>query len=78
MATDETGAGARRGRATVIAGFHQDAAGDWVAELACGHTQHMRHRPPWQNRPWVESEAGRAAKRGAAIECFECAPPASE
>ena len=60
------------GGRTAIAGFHQDAAGDWVAELACGHTQHMRHRPPWQNRAWVESEVGRAAKVGAAIECPAC------
>ena len=65
-----------RGR-TVIAGFHQDAAGDWVAELACGHTQHMRHRPPWQSRPWVESEAGRTAKIGAPIDCAACAKGAS-
>jgi hypothetical protein len=64
---------------TVIAGFHRDEAGDWVAELACGHTQHMRHRPPWQSRPWVMTEAGRAAKIGAAIDCPACAkgePPA--
>jgi hypothetical protein len=72
-----TGPGARRGRATVIVGFHQDAAGDWVAELACGHAQHMRHRPPWQSRPWVETEAGRAAKLGAAIDCLKCETPAS-
>ena len=57
---------------TVIDGFHQDAEGDWIAELACGHTQHMRHRPPWQSRPWVTSEAGRAAKVGASIECPSC------
>jgi hypothetical protein len=57
---------------TAISGFHQDAAGDWVAELACGHTQHMRHRPPWQNRPWVMTEAGRAAKVGAPIACPQC------
>ena len=62
-------------RTTSITGFHQDPAGDWVAELACGHTQHMRNRPPWQNRPWVVSEAGRAAKVGAAVECPTCPTP---
>jgi len=62
-------------RATTITGFHQDSEGDWIAELACGHTQHVRHRPPWQSRPWVTTEAGRAAKRGASIECPLC--PAS-
>ena len=60
---------------TIITGFHQDAEGDWVAEFACGHSQHVRHRPPWQNRPWVASEAGRAAKLGASIECPTCQMP---
>jgi hypothetical protein len=27
-----------------IVGFHQDAEGDWVAKLACGHRQHVRQR----------------------------------
>jgi hypothetical protein len=57
---------------TRIAGFHRDAEGDWVAELACGHSQHMRHRPPWQERPWVLSEQGRAEKLGSAIDCPLC------
>jgi hypothetical protein len=30
-----------------IIAFHQDEQGDWVADLACGHGQHVRHRPPW-------------------------------
>ena len=42
-----------------IAGFHQDSEGDWVAELDCLHTQHVRHRPPFQERPWILTEAGR-------------------
>ena len=41
-------------RATV--GFHRDDEGHWVAELACGHGQHVRHDPPWQTREWVTSE----------------------
>jgi Protein of unknown function (DUF3565) len=54
---------------TTITGFHQDAAeGDWVAALACGHAQHVRHRPPWQLRPWAASEAGRAAHLGKPID----------
>jgi len=60
---------------TTITGFHQDADGDWVADLACGHSQHVRHRPPWQSRPWVTSEAGRAAKLAAPIECVACRMP---
>ena len=61
---------------TTIAGFRQDSAGDWVAELTCGHARHMRHRPPFETRPWVESEAGRAQRLGAAIECALCEMPA--
>jgi len=36
-----------------IVGYHLDDEGHWVAELACGHGQHVRHDPPWQVRPWV-------------------------
>lgn len=57
---------------TRIIGFHQDLSGDWVAELACGHSQHVRHRPPWQHRPWVTSAEGRAQKVGAPIDCPLC------
>jgi hypothetical protein len=60
--------------ATRITGFHQDDDGDWVAELACGHAQHVRHRPPWQLRPWVTTEAGRAARIGQSIDCPSCDP----
>jgi hypothetical protein len=55
-----------------ITGFYQDEKSDWVAQLACGHTQHVRHDPPWQNRPWVISEEGRAAKIGHILECKNC------
>jgi len=57
---------------TTIVGFHADEAGDWVAELACGHGQHMRHTPPWLLRPWVTTEEGRKAKLGEAIACSLC------
>jgi len=45
-----------------IAGFHQDEEGDWVAELECGHSQHMRHDPPWQVRTWVTTDEGRRSR----------------
>jgi hypothetical protein len=35
-----------------IEGFQLDGEGHWVADLTCGHTQHMRHQPPWMERPW--------------------------
>ena len=38
-----------------IIGFHQDEAQEWVADLACGHKQHVRHTPLWLNRPWIIS-----------------------
>ena len=53
--------------------FRQDPAGDWVAVLACGHCQHMRHAPPFTNREWVTSEAGRGAKLGTLLDCAACA-----
>jgi hypothetical protein len=59
-------------RASTIVGYHQDEAKNWVAELSCGHRQHVRHRPPFVERPWVLTEAGRAAKIGHAIVCAEC------
>ena len=55
-----------------IVGFHKDENDDWVADLDCGHTQHVRHRPPWQNRPWVTTEYGRARFLGHQLECKKC------
>jgi tellurite methyltransferase len=55
-----------------IVGFHQDAQGDWVADLACGHGQHVRHRPPFTLRPWVVTEEGRRSKLGARLDCVVC------
>ncbi|MGH9108716.1 MAG: DUF3565 domain-containing protein [Acidimicrobiales bacterium] len=55
-----------------ITSFRQDDAGDWVAELSCGHDQHVRHRPPFQVRPWVVEASGRASRLGAPLECPLC------
>ena len=55
-----------------IQGFRRDEQGLWVAELGCGHTQHVRHQPPWQERPWVLTEAGRAAMIGTRLDCTYC------
>jgi len=55
-----------------ITGFHQDEEGDWVAELSCGHNQHVRHRPPFQVRPWVLLPSGRAGRVGRPIDCPLC------
>jgi len=55
-----------------IVGFQLDDEGDWVARLECGHNQHVRHNPPWQNRPWVIREAGRQKHIGSELSCKKC------
>jgi hypothetical protein len=55
-----------------IVNYHKDEQDDWVAELACGHFQHVRNNPPWINRPWVETEEGRAAMVGHRLNCKKC------
>jgi hypothetical protein len=55
-----------------IVGYHLDEEGDWVAHLDCGHRQHVRHRPPFQVRPWVVDEEGRRSRLGALLECPLC------
>jgi hypothetical protein len=61
-----------------IAGYHRDEEDHYVAELDCGHFQHVRNIPPWTNRPWVESQEGRDSMLGHALNCKKCdadAPP---
>lgn len=55
-----------------ITGFQLDEEKHWVARLACGHNQHVRHNPPLVSRPWVLSEEGRASMLGAALNCVLC------
>jgi uncharacterized protein len=55
-----------------IVGFHLDEEGYWVAELECGHNQHVRHNPPWINRPWVVTPEGRAEALNEALPCRKC------
>ena len=55
-----------------IAGYHKDEHQDWVAELACGHFQHIRHDPPWTVRPWTTSEEGRNSMIGFKLDCKKC------
>ncbi|MET0591798.1 MAG: DUF3565 domain-containing protein [Polyangiaceae bacterium] len=60
-----------------IVDFTQDDQGDWVAILSCGHRQHVRHKPPWQLRPWVVTEEGRRAHLGAVLLCKHCGDAAA-
>ena len=55
-----------------ITGFRQDSEQHWVAELECGHTQHVRHEPPWMSRPWVVTPEGRATRLGTPLNCVKC------
>lgn len=55
-----------------ITGFHKDSENHWVAELECGHGQHVRHDPPWTEREWVTTENGRASRLGTDLDCIKC------
>lgn len=55
-----------------ITGFIQDAEAVWKAYLECGHTIHIRHNPPWSNRPWVTTREGRAKFLGSSLNCTQC------
>jgi len=61
-----------------IVGYHKDEEDHWVAELVCRHNQHVRHQPPWFNRPWVTTPEGRDSMLGFRLNCKKCdqgAPP---
>ena len=55
-----------------IVGYHRDGRGDWVAELDCGHERHVRHRPPFELRPWVLDAQGRQERLGEPLDCGLC------
>jgi hypothetical protein len=55
-----------------ITGFVRDDEGHWVAELACGHRQHVRHEPPLASRPWTLTAEGRASRLGTVLRCVRC------
>ena len=55
-----------------INGYHRDDEGHWVAQLACGHNQHVRHDPPLVHRQWVKSAAGRESMIGFELGCKKC------
>lgn len=55
-----------------IIGFHLDDEDHWVAKLHCGHSQHVRHDPPWSVREWVTTEGGRKGMIGHPLNCLKC------
>ncbi|MZR63965.1 DUF3565 domain-containing protein [Alcanivorax sp. DP30] len=56
----------------IVNGFRQDEVGDWVMELSCGHRQHVRHHPPFINRPWVQTDEGRRQHLDMVVTCTQC------
>ena len=61
------GNGSLRSMRRRITGYHRDEESHWVAELDCGHNQHVRHNPPW-----VTTEEGRASMLGTELDCRKC------
>jgi Protein of unknown function (DUF3565) len=55
-----------------IIGFHRDEQSDWVANLECGHQQHVRHNPPWTDPHWVTTAEGRQEHIGDELLCLAC------
>jgi len=55
-----------------IVGYHKDEEDHWVAELECGHNQHVRNNPPLVSRPWVETQTGRESMLGYKLNCKKC------
>jgi len=55
-----------------IIDYHLDQENHWVAQLACGHFQHVRHRPPFTLRPWVITIEGRENMIGHQLNCVKC------
>ena len=55
-----------------MVGFRRDDEGDWIAELACLHSQHIRHDPPFWDAAWIEDDDERARRVGQPLDCPLC------
>jgi len=55
-----------------IVDFHLDGNFDWLAELECGHEQHVR--PPFTRAHWVTTPQGRLEHLGKELNCLVCRP----
>lgn len=55
-----------------IVGYLVDDDGEWIVALSCGHRRHVRHRPPFEVRPWVLDPEGRSSHLGTWIGCATC------
>lgn len=52
--------------------FYKDEKGDWIVDLECGHSRHMRHDPPWSNMDWIHSSEARWDRMQKPIDCRDC------
>ncbi|MCU1503891.1 MAG: hypothetical protein JWM12_3245 [Ilumatobacteraceae bacterium] len=55
-----------------ITGFTADDEGEWMAQLGCFHRQHVRHRPPFRDAPWVLDDDARSRRVGTFLDCLLC------
>lgn len=55
-----------------IVAVRDESEGACIVELECGHSRHVRDRPPFESFPWVRDPAERSARVGTAIECGLC------
>jgi tellurite methyltransferase len=56
-----------------ITDFRTDESGDWISDLDCGHSRHVRHEPPLADRAWVLDANEREGRLGSLLECGRCA-----
>lgn len=58
-----------------ILSFYKNERDHWTARLDCGHTQTVRHNPPWVNRRWILREETRRQRIGTSLNCKSCDEP---
>ena len=63
------------GKPSKIVDYHLDECCEWIADLACGHQQYVRHNPPWTHRHWVTTPQGRYEHLGFELQCLACPAP---
>ena len=55
-----------------MTGFRRDENGEWVAELSCLHSQHIRHLPTFSQAAWIEDDEERQRRVGEPLDCPLC------
>lgn len=55
-----------------IIAVRDESESSCIVELECGHSRHVRDRPPFESYPWVRDPVQRSARVGTEIECGIC------